>query len=95
MRTREEQISALACCLYGQDMTANRETAERMVQEAEQRVRAQIARDSERLDWLSEGRRGLASHAGMGTYVVTETGETFVNEDIRVAIDTARESNND
>ena len=54
MRTREEQISALACCLYGQDMTANRATAEHMVHEAEQRVRAEIGRDSERLDWLGE-----------------------------------------
>lgn len=50
MRTREEQISALSCCLYGQDMTANRATAERMVHEAEQRVRAEMSlREEERL----------------------------------------------
>lgn len=40
---------------------------------------------------MPEDRRGLASHASMGTYVATESGETYVNEDIRAAIDAARE----
>ncbi|CEF41083.1 hypothetical protein predicted by Glimmer/Critica [Acetobacter senegalensis] len=91
MRTREEQIGALACCLHGQDMTANRETAERMVREAEQRVRAQIGRDSERLDWLEKTRFVTLEDAIIG-WRISFIGERFfsMKGTVRKAIDAAR-----
>lgn len=60
MRTREEQISALA---FEIDGVQARDTTKRYVEQhlieaerrAEQRVRAEIGRDSERLDWLESG----------------------------------------
>lgn len=106
MRTREEQISALACCLYGQDMTTNRETAEHMVQEAEQRVRAEIGRDSERLDFLGSGccdvrfrAEPIADTGDADTYCdiiehyMANPKERVIGsaETIRAAIDAARE----
>lgn len=58
---------------------------------AEQRVRAEIARDSERLDWLSDGQHELAVFDSIGVVVTDDSGETHIHEDIRQAIDAARE----
>ena len=60
MRTREEQISALRNQIFTVDcftsLTEANAAAEAHILEAErraeQRVRAEIGRDSERLDWL-------------------------------------------
>ncbi|MCG4261327.1 hypothetical protein K6W36_12205 [Acetobacter senegalensis] len=60
MRTREEQISALRNQIFTVDcftsLTEAHAAAEAHILEAErraeQRVRAEIGRDSERLDWL-------------------------------------------
>ena len=56
MRTREEQISALACMFESGPTFHGLATARRYILEAERRaeqhVRAEIGRDSERLDWL-------------------------------------------
>lgn len=93
MRTREEQVADIEefCRNLGiSNDTPDAEIIKEWLEEAEQRVRAEIGRDSERLDWLSKGGRGLDSYTGIGTYVTTEGGEIFVNEDIRVAIDAAR-----
>ncbi|MFE8872745.1 hypothetical protein ACE4RV_06190 [Acetobacter persici] len=63
MRTREEQISALRNQIFTVDcftsLTEVHAAAEAHILEAErraeQRVRAEIGRDSERLDWLESG----------------------------------------
>ncbi|GBQ36096.1 hypothetical protein [Acetobacter fabarum] len=95
MRTREEQITELAHRLacqndrledgHIQDATGVILEAERR---AEQRVRAEIARDSERLDWL------LAhSHYGIPGFDPVVSGRTPEKRrtDLIQAIDAARE----
>ncbi|MFS8369678.1 hypothetical protein [Acetobacter indonesiensis] len=58
MRTREEQISHLACAIFNQHdnidecLSLARTYILEAERRAEQRVRAEIGRDSERLDWL-------------------------------------------
>lgn len=61
MRTREEQIAQLKhflnnLCpnLQPSSRQALAAVAKNYIEEAEQRVRAEIARDSERLDWLEK-----------------------------------------
>lgn len=61
MRTREEQISHLSCAIFNQHDNIDEciALARKYILEAERRaeqhVRAEIARDSERLDWLESG----------------------------------------
>lgn len=98
MRTREEQIADIfpGFCAEDADETITKgdlrallEYAERR---AEQRVRAEIARDSERLDRL------LAhSHYGIPGFdpVVSGRAPEKRRADLIRAIDAARENNND
>ena len=57
MRTRDEQISHLSCAIVNQHdnidecIALARKYILEAERRAEQRVRAEIARDSERLDW--------------------------------------------
>ncbi|MFT8541403.1 hypothetical protein [Acetobacter sp.] len=80
---------------YTPEHEAGYELAMRHIEEAErraeQRVRAEIARDSERLDWLSDGQHQLAVCDGIGVVVTDDSGETHIHDDIRQAIDAARE----
>ncbi|MFT9016455.1 MAG: hypothetical protein ABF990_12055 [Acetobacter sp.] len=95
MITRKEQVSALACAIFNQHDSIDDCIAIAIKyiceaeRRAEQRVRAEIGQDSKRLDWLSEDKRGLAGHGSMGTYVTADGGNTYVNDDIRKAIDAA------
>lgn len=58
MRTREEQISHLSCAIFNQHdnidecIALARTYILEAERRAEQRVRAETSRDSERLDWL-------------------------------------------
>lgn len=97
MRTREEQISALAFKIGGvQASNATKQSAEAHILEAErraeQRVREKIARDSERLDWLENTRSVILEDANNG-WRVTISGIEFslMEETARNAIDAARE----
>ncbi|MCP1230842.1 hypothetical protein [Acetobacter indonesiensis] len=98
MRTREEQISALAFEIDGvQAKEATKRLLERNLIEAErraeQRVRAEIGRDSERLDWLENTRSVVLEDANNG-WRVTIAGIEFslMEETARNAIDAAREA---
>lgn len=112
MRTREEQIADIfpGFCAEDADETITKgdlrallEYAERR---AEQRVRAEIARDSERLDWLESG----CCDVRFRSEPIADTGDADVycdivqhhmsdpkervigsRETIRAAIDAARE----
>lgn len=107
MRTREEQARALSSDFF--DDGSSEDDARKMAMEhileaelrAEQRVRAEIARDSERLDWLektSVNAEDLNIHCLMNTdgrtsFGVCGTGN--YEETLRQAIDAARENAND
>ena len=99
MRTREEQIEDLAN-LFGEEGTFSfvddRDAATKHILEAErraeQRVRAEIARDSERLDWLQKSAAAL----NLNTTHHIQKGWGFrlngkFGKNIRQAIDAARE----
>ncbi|ATJ91578.1 hypothetical protein [Acetobacter tropicalis] len=101
MRTREEQIAALAFKIGGvQASNATKQSAEAHILEAErraeQRVRAEIGRDSERLDWLEKsgktGIRLVANEEEEGGIVLDDDclGD-FTASTVREAIDAARE----
>ncbi|MFS8369232.1 hypothetical protein [Acetobacter indonesiensis] len=95
MRTREEQIADLAN-LFGEEGTFSfvddLDAATKHVLEAErraeQRVRAEIARDSERLDWLLSH-----SHYGIPGFDPVVSGRTPEKrrDDLIQAIDAERE----
>ena len=94
MRTREEQISHLSCTIFNQNDNIDEciALARKYILEAERRaearVRAEIARDSERLDWL------LAhSHYGIPGFDPVVSGRTPEKRrsDLIQAIDAARE----
>ncbi|MBS1003206.1 hypothetical protein [Acetobacter thailandicus] len=62
MRTREEQISHLSCAIFNERrgdiddcISLARDHILEAERRAEQRVRAKIGKDSERLDWLESG----------------------------------------
>lgn len=102
MRTREEQITELTEMLYEAGYRFQNKAkpeAERIIlqaeRRAEQRVRAQIGRDSERLDWLEDivesgfrvspvgkGFTGASFNHGYGGIIAAT---------LRSAIDAARE----
>lgn len=99
MRTREEQIEALAAYIFEDagilDVDAAKQRAEQILHETEQRVRAEIGRDSERLDWLEDivetgfrvspvgrGATGASFNHGYGNVIAAT---------LRSAIDAARE----
>jgi len=99
MRTREEQIADLAN-LFGEEGTFSfvddLDAATKHILEAErraeQRVRAEIARDSERLDWLEKlpladiHRIGGGWEIGINHISFSESKQT-----LRETIDAARE----
>ncbi|GAN66865.1 hypothetical protein AA0481_0608 [Acetobacter orientalis NRIC 0481] len=94
MRTRDEQIDSLYhdyiyTALSRSDFRAHILEAE---SRAEQRVRAEIGRDSERLDWLEKTRSVVLEDADNG-WCVTIGGIEFSlrEETARNAIDAARE----
>lgn len=99
MRTREEQIAALAFKIGGvQASNATKQSAEAHILEAErraeQRVRAEIGRDSERLDWLGDQDVIIGKYNGKGwekvflaRYQISCPADLI---DIRFTIDAAR-----
>ncbi|ARW48100.1 hypothetical protein [Acetobacter pasteurianus] len=56
MRTREEQVSALACAIFNKhtDIDECIAIANKYIQEAEERARAECAADTRRLEWLEK-----------------------------------------
>lgn len=98
MRTREEQIASLAAAIYtgAAKMPHALKEAETYILEAErrveQRVRAEIGRDSERLDWLEKTRSVVLEDADNGWRVTIGGIEFSLREETaRNAIDAARE----
>ncbi len=98
MRTREEQIKELSRLiqrpLFSKETTT--QIARKYILEAERRaehrVRAEIARDSERLDWLERGFKSCTAY--MNGDVAFSPGISVRNlrgPDFRSAIDAARE----
>lgn len=110
MRTREEQINDLSIAIEGCFNEPPYYAAEKIILEAErraeERVRAEIARDSERLDWLESG----CCDVRFRSEPIADTGDADVycdivqhhmsdpkervigsRETIRAAIDAARE----
>lgn len=95
MRTREEQIAHLSCAIFNEKpgdidncISLAREYILEAERRAEQRVRAEIGRDSERLDWLLSH-----SHYGIPGFDPTVRGRTPLERkaDLIRAIDAARE----
>jgi len=103
MRTREEQISQLSCAIFNKrpgDIDECIALARKYILEAErraeQRVRAEIARDSERLDWMQKSCAAI----NLNTTHHIEMGWGFrlngkFGKNIRRAIDAARVNTND
>lgn len=56
MRTRKEQVAALACALFNKrtDIDECLAIANKYIKEAEERARAECAADTRRLDWLGK-----------------------------------------
>lgn len=109
MRTREELIEELAeeINLSAPSLSRCESIARKYILEAEQRVRAEIGRDSERLDWLESG----CCDVRFRSESIADTGDADVYcdiiqhhmakphertigsaETIRAAIDAAREA---
>lgn len=96
MRTREEQIEGLASRIQRgcPDLELSRTLAKNYVEEIEQRVRAEIGRDSERLDWLAGVVQSIHRTSNMPTQWILEFRTklaSFDRDDLRQAIDAARE----
>lgn len=109
MRTREEQIDSLYNGHYQYSALSQDAFRKHLIEaerRAEQRVRAEIARDSERLDWLESG----CCDVRFRSEPIADTGDADVycdivqhhmvkprervigsSETIRAAIDAARE----
>ena len=101
MRTRDEQIEDLTN-LFGEEGTFSfvddRNAATKHILEAErraeQRVRAEIARDSERLDWLSGMVQEISRVSNRPTQWILEFPtplRSLDRDDLRQAIDAARD----
>lgn len=102
MRTREEQIAELVdalkrpVCRPDYSVSILEDWLEHHILEAErraeQRVRAEIARDSERLDWLGGNVTLSARYFLRGGWAVMHLDEALGHgETLRQAIDAARE----
>ena len=103
MRTREEQIADLEN-QFGEEGTFtfvdDRDAATKHILEAErraeQRVRAEIGRDSERLDWLDQEFRSCTVYMnGDQMFMPGPNVRNLKGRDFREAIDKARENAND
>lgn len=100
MRTREEQIREIAAVRDEVNPTRTGVEAEKWAEQhileaerrAEQRVRAEIGRDSERLDWLADMKVGVEyrEEFGWGVYEILE-GMIGEAPTLRKAIDAAME----
>lgn len=94
MRTREEQIAQLSRWLT-QVFPEGSDEAKKQILEAErraeQRVRAEIGRDSERLDWLERQSRATVTDR-KSSRVLFHSPRIGPWDDIREAIDAARET---
>lgn len=92
MRTRKEQIADLSCAIFNQHdnidecLALARKYILEAERRAEQRMRAEIGLDSERLDWFCRNVRGPESRRMVG--VIADTGNLGL---WRQAIDAARE----
>ncbi|MCG4273940.1 hypothetical protein [Acetobacter senegalensis] len=98
MRTRDEQIQAFVEAnqdsICHEDYTPDdlRMMLNAAIQESEQRVRAQIGRDSERLDWLESQPFTMLQLFDQGWTVSTDQiARSLMEETARNAIDAARE----
>ena len=100
MRTRDEQIAHLSCAIFNQHdnidecIALARKYILEAERRAEQRVRAEIARDSERLDWLAGTAREISRVSNRPTRWVLEFStplRSLDHNDLRSAIDAARE----
>lgn len=101
MRTREEQIAHLSCAIFNErpdDIDECIALARKHILEAErraeQRVRAEIARDSERLDWMIGAVQEIRKTSNIPTQWILEFRTWFDSLDrdaLRQAIDAARE----
>ena len=102
MKTAAQQIGAYKLLSENKPTAYDEALLLSMIEEAErraeQRVRAEIARDSERLDWLSDA---VSSIGGRNEEpiiwkILFTTPEEFTDfKNFRNAIDAARENNND
>jgi hypothetical protein len=95
MRTREEQIDSVYR-VHNHYSTITQEAFRNHIEEAEhraeQRVRAEIAHDSERLDWLGGNVTLSARYFLRGGWAVMHLDEALGHgETLRQAIDAARE----
>lgn len=95
MRTREQQIDSL---YYGHNrystitQDAFRDHLEEAERRAEQRVRAEIGRDSERLDWLATQFKTTTVYmSGDALYAPSRLLYGLKGRGLREAIDAARE----
>lgn len=102
MRTREEQIADVFPSFYAEDAQATvakgdlRLMMEYAERRAEQRVRAEIGRDSERLDWLEQKFRSCTVYMnGEQMFMPGPKVRNLKGRDFREAIDKARENAND
>ncbi|MCP1271250.1 hypothetical protein [Acetobacter cerevisiae] len=98
MRTREEQIKDLSSLFIDiwDDCPYSKEAATEHILEAErraeQRVRAEIGRDSERLDWLEQKFRSCTVYMnGEQMFMPGPKVRNLKGRDFREAIDAARE----
>ena len=96
MRTREEQIADLAIKIEGCFSEPPCYAAEKIILEAErraeQRVRAEIGRDSERLDWLAAQFKTTTVYmSGDAIYAPSRLLFSLKGRGFRDAIDAARE----
>ena len=94
MRTREEQIEEIMDKLSeGHPVDIRADMAANIISEAEQRVRAEIGRDSERMDWLEKTRSVVLEDADNGWRVTIGGIEFSLQEETaRNAIDAAMET---
>ena len=99
MRTREEQIAHLSCAIFNKNpgdidncISLAREYILEAERRAEQRVRAEIGRDSERLDWLGQKFRSCTVYMnGEQMFMPGPKVRNLKGHDFREAIDKARE----
>lgn len=104
MRTREDQIKDLASLFIDiwDDCPYSKEAATEHILEAEhraeQRVRTEIGRDSERLDWLAETVSSIGGRKEeplIWKLIFVTRSHVSDPRKIRIAIDAARENAND
>ncbi|OUJ10310.1 hypothetical protein [Acetobacter sp. DsW_059] len=98
MRTRKEQMADIEdfCGTLGISNDApDAEIIEQWLAEAEQRVRDEIGKDSERLDWVANNQCQFENH-GLGDRPLRVVNDCMGDKlassyDLRAAIDAARE----